>query len=72
MAHGIVSWFNVRRGTGVIIEDDTGVEVPVAATDIDGGGRQSLAEGDRVVFTVSALDLSGGRTSAVATTVYVP
>ena len=66
MAQGIVSSFDARRGTGVIT-DDTGVEVPVAAAEIDGGGRQSLTEGDQVVFTVTD---DPARTAA--TNVYVP
>jgi cold shock CspA family protein len=61
-----VSWFDSRRGTGVIVADD-GAEVSVRASAIAGGGRQSLRPGDRVVF-----DLSPGPDRATASDVYVP
>jgi CspA family cold shock protein len=66
MAEGTVSWFDPRRASGVILAD-TGDEIAVLAVHIAGGGRQSLAAGDRVVFSV--LDGPHGPRAA---DVYVP
>jgi CspA family cold shock protein len=66
VAEGTVSWFDPRRGTGVILAD-TGDEIAVRAAHIAGGGRQSLTAGDRVVFTVF-----DGPHGAGAADVYVP
>ncbi|GAY12777.1 cold-shock protein [Pseudonocardia sp. N23] len=51
MVDGTVTWFDSRRGVGVITLDD-GTEVPVAGSQIDGGGVQSLRPNDRVAFTL--------------------
>ena len=67
MAEGTVSWFDARRGAGGIVTDHTGIEVAAHAAQIAGGGRQSLTEGDRVVFTVF-----DGPTGPAAADIYVP
>ncbi|MFR9805495.1 cold-shock protein [Pseudonocardia sp. RS010] len=62
MATGIVRWFDPQQGSGLIVLDD-GREVPVRRDQIDGGGSQSLREGDRVEFDLhesgSGLVVSG-------------
>ena len=66
MAEGVVSWCDSHRGTGGIVADDGG-EVPVRASGILGGGRQSLRPGDRVMFVLFL-----GPAGATASDVYVP
>jgi CspA family cold shock protein len=51
MADGIVKWFDDRKGYGFIEQDD-GPDVFVHHSGINGTGFKSLAEGDRVTFTV--------------------
>jgi cold shock CspA family protein len=50
--YGTVQWFDAERGVGVIVADGGGREVTVSASDIDGGGRQSLSASARVAFTL--------------------
>jgi CspA family cold shock protein len=52
LTYGTVAWFDPQRGTGGITTDEDEQVVPVYATDIDGGGRQSLRVTDRVAFTL--------------------
>ncbi len=52
MTYGAVAWFDAQRGTGGITLDEDEQLVPVHASDIDGGGRQSLRVADRVAFTL--------------------
>ncbi|WP_214369269.1 cold-shock protein [Pseudonocardia sp. H11422] len=66
MAEGTVMWFDAERGVGRIAVDGGG-ELLVHYTQIDGGGRQSLRENDRVSFTVQASE-SGPRAVRVYTT----
>ena len=49
MAEGRVKWFNESKGFG-FIEADSGHDVFVHYSAIEGGGFKSLAEGDRVSF----------------------
>jgi CspA family cold shock protein len=49
MTHGIVKWFNDRKGYGFIEQED-GPDVFVHHSGINGNGFKSLAEGDRVSF----------------------
>jgi CspA family cold shock protein len=48
---GTVKWFNDQKGYGFIAQDDGG-DIFVHYTAITGQGFRSLAEGDRVEFTV--------------------
>lgn len=48
---GVVKWFNVKKGFGFITWDD-GEDVFVHFRSIRGDGHRSLAEGQRVKFTV--------------------
>ncbi|MGD9527577.1 MAG: cold-shock protein [Dehalococcoidia bacterium] len=50
--YGTVKWFDAERGVGVILADCGGREVMVSASDIDGGGQQSLRASARVGFTL--------------------
>ncbi len=51
MANGTVKWFNEKKGFGFIEQED-GPDVFVHFSGITGSGFKSLAEGDRVTFTV--------------------
>jgi CspA family cold shock protein len=53
MAEGTVKWFNDAKGFG-FIQQDSGPDVFVHFSQIQGDGFKSLAEGDRVSFDVSA------------------
>lgn len=48
---GVVKWFNDKKGYG-FISRESGEDVFVHYTSIDGEGFRSLAEGERVEFTV--------------------
>ena len=52
MAEGTVKWFNDAKGFG-FIEQESGDDVFVHHSEIQGEGFKSLAEGDRVVFDVT-------------------
>jgi len=49
---GRVKWFNRSKGFGFIIRDSGG-EVFVHHRNIEGGGRRSLKDGERVLFNVA-------------------
>jgi CspA family cold shock protein len=51
MAEGRVKWFNNKKGYG-FIETDSGTDVFVHYSAIEGDGFKSLAEHDRVSFEV--------------------
>jgi cold shock protein len=53
MAEGRVKWFNEGKGYG-FIEADSGHDVFVHYSAIEGSGFKSLAEGDRVSFVEEA------------------
>jgi CspA family cold shock protein len=67
MTYGTVAWFDAERGVGVIRIEMTDVEVPVRSAQIDGGGRQSLRQDDRVAFA-----LENGPSGPHAARVFVP
>jgi CspA family cold shock protein len=52
MAEGTVKWFNDAKGFG-FIEQESGDDVFVHHSEIQGEGFKSLAEGDRVIFDVT-------------------
>jgi CspA family cold shock protein len=52
LVSGIVKWFNDDKGFG-FIERESGADVFVHFRAINGTGRRSLAEGQRVSFEVS-------------------
>src|SRR5829696_2084545 len=47
---GIVKWYNGDKGFGFIRPDDGSEDLFVHYTGIIGGGRRSLAEGDKVTY----------------------
>jgi len=49
MAEGRVKWFNDKKGYG-FIEADSGHDVFVHFSSIEGDGFKSLAEGEKVTF----------------------
>ncbi len=51
MAEGIVKWFNASKGFG-FIEQDSGDDVFVHHSAIQGEGYKSLDEGQRVSFDI--------------------
>jgi CspA family cold shock protein len=50
MATGIVKWFNDEKGFGFITPDDSGKDLFVHHSAIQGGGFKSLAEGAKVSY----------------------
>jgi len=52
MAIGIVKFFNVSKGFGLISRDEDGADVFVQATAVEAAGMGSLAEGQRLSFNV--------------------
>lgn len=52
---GTVKWFNVRKGYGFITRDQ-GDDIFVHFRNIDGSGRRSVTEGQRVSFVVTTGD----------------
>jgi len=51
MANGIVKWFNSSKGYG-FIEQESGPDVFVHHTGINGSGFKDLEDGDSVTFDV--------------------
>ena len=51
MATGLVKWFDPKKGYGFIVAD-TGKDVFVHHSAIQGEGYKSLKEGDKVQFDV--------------------
>jgi CspA family cold shock protein len=53
MAQGTVKWFNPDKGYGFIAPDDGTADVFVHHSAIDMGGYRTLAESQKVEYTVS-------------------
>jgi len=53
MAVGTVKWFNAEKGFGFITQE-SGPDVFVHFSAIEGGGYRSLDENDKVEFEVTA------------------
>ncbi|MDX5935616.1 cold-shock protein [Acidithiobacillus thiooxidans] len=53
MATGTVKWFNDSKGFGFIVQDDGKEDVFVHHSCILGVGFKSLAEGERVTYSVT-------------------
>lgn len=49
---GVVKWFNDQKGFGFIKRDDGGKDVIAVAKDIQVNGYKTLAEGQKVIFTL--------------------
>lgn len=53
-SNGVVKWFNDAKGYGFITPEGSATDVFVHYSSIEGSGRKSLAEGDRVSFEIVA------------------
>ena len=54
MNHGTVKWFNSAKGYGFITNDETGEDVFVHFSAINGDGYKVLEEGQKVTFDAEA------------------
>jgi CspA family cold shock protein len=52
MSTGTVKWFDESKGFGFISQDDSGADVFVHFSVIQGSGFKTLDEGQRVTFDV--------------------
>ncbi len=52
MAHGVIKWFDNKKGFGFIAQDEGGADVFVHFSVVSGEGFKTLDEGDRVEFEV--------------------
>jgi len=50
MPKGTVKWFNDKKGFGFLVDPETGEDVFVHFSVIEGGGYRTLQEGDEVDF----------------------
>ncbi|MGH8477639.1 MAG: cold-shock protein [Methylococcales bacterium] len=52
LSKGVVKWFNDEKGFGFIAQE-SGADLFVHFSAINGSGRRSLAEGQKVTFEVA-------------------
>ena len=52
MPKATVKWFNDKKGFGFLLNPDSGEDIFVHFSAIEGGGYRSLREGDEVEFDV--------------------
>ena len=53
MNNGIVKWFNAQKGYGFITDSETGKDVFVHFSAINGEGFKSLEEGQAVTYDLT-------------------
>ena len=63
MATGTVKWFNSTKGYGFIQPDDGGKDVFVHISAVEGAGRRSLNDGQKVSYELER-DQRSGKESA--------
>ncbi len=56
MATGKVKWFDNRKGFGFIVQEESGRDVFVHHTSIEGQGYKTLKEGETVNFDLIESD----------------
>ncbi len=56
MAHGVIKWFDNKKGFGFIAQDEGGPDVFVHFSVINGEGFKTLEEGDKVEFEANSSD----------------
>jgi cold shock protein len=56
MANGKVKWFDNRKGFGFIVQEESGRDVFVHHTSIEGEGYKTLKEGEAVNFDLIESD----------------
>lgn len=49
---GIVKWFNVKKGFGFIVDDETGEDIFVHYSGIVSDGFKKVTEGEKVSFDI--------------------
>jgi len=64
MPKGTVKWFNDKKGFGFVVNPDSGEDIFVHFSAIEGGGYRSLREGDDVEFDIET-NQKGSRATRV-------
>jgi CspA family cold shock protein len=69
MNNGTVKWFNSQKGYGFISDDDTGEDVFVHFSAINGTGYRTLEEGQKVTYDTEIDPKDSSKLRAVNVTV---